>query len=181
MLIRNAVVDDAQSILNIYSHYVKNTAITFEYDVPTLDEFRDRIARTLEKYPYLVAVLDGRIVGYVYAGVFVGRAAYQWSAELSMYIDQNYRRHGIGGQLFRRIEKILSDMGIVNLYSCVAYPEVDDEFLTKNSVDFHRHLGFRLVGHFHKCAYKFDRWYDMVWMEKWIGDHSVTTTPAQIF
>ena len=181
MIIRNAVVDDAQSILEIYSHYVKNTAITFEYDVPTLDEFRDRIARTLEKYPYLVAVLDGRIVGYVYAGVFVGRAAYQWSAELSMYIDQNYRRHGIGGQLFRRIEKILSDMGIVNLYSCVAYPEVDDEFLTKNSVEFHRHLGFRLVGHFHKCAYKFDRWYDMVWMEKWIGDHSVTTTPAQIF
>ena len=181
MIIRNAVVDDAQSILEIYSHYVKNTAITFEYDVPTVEEFRDRIARTLEKYPYLVAELDDRIVGYVYAGVFVGRAAYQWSAELSMYIDQNYRRHGIGGQLFRRIEKILSDMGIVNLYSCVAYPEVDDEFLTKNSVDFHRHLGFRLVGHFHKCAYKFDRWYDMVWMEKWIGDHSVTTTPAQIF
>ena len=169
--IRFADAEDAEAILFIYAPYVERTAITFEYEVPTVEEFRQRIERTLEKYPYLVAELDGRTVGYAYAGAFVGRAAYDWSAALSIYIDQNCRRQGIGGKLYRRMENILRDMGVVNLYSCVAYPLVEDEYLTRNSVEFHHHLGFKTVGHFHQCAYKFDRWYDMVWMEKFIGDH----------
>ena len=97
---RNAVLADAERLLEIYSFYVQRTAISFEYDVPTTDEFRERIRKTTEKYPYLV------------------------------------------------IEKS------------------EDEYLTTNSADFHAHLGFTEVGHFHQCGYKFGRWYDMIWMEK---------------
>ena len=65
----------------------------------------------------------------------------------------------------------MKEMGILNLYACIAYPEEEDEYLTKNSVRFHEHLGFKEAGRFHKCGYKFNRWYDMVWMEKLIGEH----------
>lgn len=169
--IRKASGNDAEELLGIYAPYVKNTAITFEYDVPTLENFRSRIKSTLKKYPYLVAVCDGKIVGYAYAGAFVGRAAYDWSAELSIYVDSKMKRSGIGGKLYRELEDELSKMGIVNLYACVGSPVTEDEYLTRNSIEFHEHLGFKTVGKFSKCGYKFGHWYDMVWMEKIIGEH----------
>jgi len=82
IVIRSVTLHDAAGILNIYAYYVENTAVTFEYEVPTLEVFQARIARTLEKYPYFVAVRGGGIIGYAYAGAFIGRAAYDWSAEL---------------------------------------------------------------------------------------------------
>ncbi len=169
--IRKVVPDDAQELLGIYEYYVLNTAITFEYDVPTVQEFRRRIENTLQKYPYIAAVRDGKIVGYAYAGAFVGRKAYDWSAEMTVYVDHYTRKSGIGGLLYRELERILKNMGILNLYACIGYPQTDDEYLTKNSVQFHEHLGFETVGRFTKCGYKFGRWYDMVWMEKIIGEH----------
>ena len=169
--IRMATVDDAEEIRLIYEPYVRDTAITFEYEVPSVQEFRKRISLTLEKYPYFVAVHQGKIVGYAYAGPFVGRAAYARSAELSVYVSNQMKKAGIGGQLYQELEEALKAMGILNLYACIGYPEVEDEYLTRNSVEFHGHLGFRMVGRFHKCGYKFNRWYDMVWMEKIIGKH----------
>ena len=62
-------------------------------------------------------------------------------------------------------------MGVLNLYACIGYPQAEDEYLTKNSAQFHEHLGFTLAGTFHNCGYKFGRWYDMIWMEKVIGEH----------
>ena len=159
--IRPATEADAEEILNIYAPYVTDTAITFEYDVPTLEEFTGRIRHTLEKYPYLVAVKAGEIIGYVYAGAFYGRAAYDWSAETTIYIKKDCRHSGVGKLLYH----------VINLYACIGYPEVDDEYLTKNSEQFHEHLGYRLIGEFRKCGYKFGRWYHMVWMEKMIGEH----------
>ena len=90
MIIRTATANDAEAILNIYAYYVENTAITFEYDVPTLEEFTQRIENTLKKYPYLVAEKDGEILGYAYAGVFKDRAAYDWSAETTIYLKDRY-------------------------------------------------------------------------------------------
>ena len=80
-IIRAATPDDAEEILKIYAPYVLNTAITFEYEVPSLGEFRGRMEKTLQKYPYLAAVSGGEIAGYAYTGAFVGRTAYDWAAE----------------------------------------------------------------------------------------------------
>ncbi len=169
ILIRNATLDDAAALLKIYSYYVTNTAVSFEYDVPSLEKFQTRMNRTQKNYPYLVAEINGKIVGYAYAGNFIGREAYRFSAELTIYLDKNFRRRGIGGKLYRQLEIILRDMGIKNLYACIGYPEVEDEFLTFNSAHFHEHLGFKICGKFTNCGYKFNRWYSMVWAEKIIG------------
>ena len=83
----------------------------------------------------------------------------------------------MGRKIYEALEKSLHDMGILNLYACISYPEKDDEYLTTNSADFHEHLGFVKVGEFHKCGYKFNRWYDMIWMEKIIGKHSNIQNP----
>lgn len=169
--VRKATVYDAEQILGIYEPYVINTAITFEYDVPSLEEFRDRIENILKKYPYLVAVKNGDIIGYAYADQFHSREAYDHSVELSVYVDNKIKRRHIGSILYNSLEKELKKIGILNLYACIAYSETEDEYLTQDSVRFHEKMGFRLVGRFHKCGYKFDQWYDMVYMEKLIGEH----------
>ena len=94
--IRTVTPDDAPALLQIYSYYVKNTAISFEYDVPTIDEFRRRIEHTLLKYPYIAAEDNGKIIGYAYAGPFKERAAYDWAVETTIYVDKDSRGGGIG-------------------------------------------------------------------------------------
>lgn len=169
--VRNATLEDARRILEIYSYYIERTAITFEYTVPTLEEFAERMREKMQRYPYLVIEEDGMIEGYAYAGAFHPRAAYDWCCELSIYLDKDCERHGFGKNLYMAMEEKLKAMGVLNLYACIAVPDVDDEYLDHNSVLFHQHLGYREVGFFEKCGYKFDRWYNMVWMEKIIGDH----------
>ena len=169
--IRNAKTSDADRLLEIYDYYVRNTAITFEYETPSLEEFTARIEHTMKRYPYLVVEVDGRIEGYAYAGVFKDRAAYDWSAETTIYIAHDSRKSGLGRMLYEALEEKLKAMGIQNMYACIAYLDVEDEYLTKNSAEFHEHMGFSKVGVFHKCGYKFGRWYDMVWMEKHLAPH----------
>ncbi len=176
--VRDATMEDAGRILEIYDYYVKNTAITFEYDTPSLDEFKGRMEKTMQRYPYLVILKDGRIEGYAYAGAFVGRAAYDWSCEMTVYLDHGARKCGMGRKIYEALEHALRDMGILNLYACIGYPQNEDEYLTRNSADFHEHLGFVKVGKFHKCGYKFGRWYDMIWMEKIIGEHGEDQRPV---
>lgn len=213
---RMARPEDAEALLAIYAPYVEETAITFEYEVPAVEEFRARIAHTLATYPYIVAVEDNKIIGYAYVGRLHERAAYDWSVETSIYVDRSARKHGLGRQLYERLESILRAMNIISVNACIAYPGTmnatdrtradlqdgctesgemtatmpdrmhaeyregssdrgagigEDPYLNTNSPDFHAHLGYHLVGHFHACAYKFDRWYDMIWMEKWIAPH----------
>ena len=170
-LIRSASVEDAPRLLEIYGYYVKNTAITFEYDVPGPEEFSSRISNTLQKYPYLVMEEKGSIRGYAYAGPFVGRAAYSHSCEVTIYLDKDAKGKGYGRLLYEALENKLKAMGILNLYARIGSPVEEDEYLTKNSEQFHEHLGFVKVGEFHKCGYKFNRWYNMICMEKIIGVH----------
>lgn len=169
--IRDAKPEDAGRLLEIYAYYVENTAITFEYDTPSLKEFQQRIENTQKCYPYIVIETDGKVCGYAYAGAFIRRAAYDWSCETTIYLDHSIQKHGMGRQLYEALENRLQKMGILNLYACIGYPVVEDEYLTRNSADFHEHLGFVTVGEFHKCGYKFGRWYNMIWMEKIIGKH----------
>lgn len=179
--VRQAAIEDAEHILEIYSYYVTNTAITFEYEVPAITEFQHRMENTMRRYPYLVAEKNGRIEGFAYAGSFKTRAAYDYSCELTVYVDCNIRKCGVGRALYDALEKCLRDMGIINLYACVAYPEHNDEYLTTNSADFHKYMGFEKVGEFHKCGYKFGRWYDMIWMEKIIAEHTDKPEPLRCF
>lgn len=162
---------DAAQLLAVYAPYVEKTAVSFEYEVPKVQEFERRIASVLEKYPYLAAQREEEIVGYAYAGAFHARKAYQWAAETSIYVREDQRRTGVGKALYQALEKILTMQNILNLNACIAFPEEEDEFLTKNSVRFHECQGYRIVGKFHNCGYKFGRWYHMVWMEKIIGEH----------
>lgn len=169
--IRTASEKDAAGLLEIYRPYVEHTAITFEYDVPTIEEFAKRITHTLKQYPYLVAEMDGRMIGYAYVSPFKERAAYDWAVETSIYVQKEAKRQGIGRRLYDRLEQLLQQQGILNVNACIAYPQAEDEYLTKDSVHFHEKLGYEMVGTFHQCGYKFGRWYDMVWMEKMIGKH----------
>ena len=169
--IREASVEDAARLLEIYAYYVEKTAITFEYDVPSLEEFRGRIRHIKERYPYLVIERDGVIEGYAYAGVFKDRAAYDRSCEMTIYLDRGAVGGGLGRKLYEALEEALKAQGMLNLYAGIGYPEEPDEYLDYNSAQFHEHLGYRTVGTFHQCGYKFGRWYSMIWMEKMIGEH----------
>ena len=170
-VIRPAVPEDAARLLEIYAPYVEKTAITFEYDVPTEEEFRGRIERIRARYPYLVIERGGVIMGYAYAGVFKDRAAYDRSCEMTIYLDRGAAGAGLGRKLYEALEEELKAKGILNLYACIGVPEEDDEYLDHNSEQFHEHMGYTKIGTFHQCGFKFGRWYNMIWMEKMIGEH----------
>ena len=165
MNIRIATSDDAKELLNIYKYYVENTAITFEYDVPSIEEFSERIKNTLKKYPYLIAENEDGIYGYAYASAFKSRQAYDWAVETSIYVKNGDSRHGVGTLLYNELEKYLKLQNIINVNACIAYPN-------EKSEDFHKKFGYKTVAHFTKCGYKFGKWHDMIWMEKFIGEHT---------
>ena len=169
--IRIANPSDAQKLLELYAPYVENTAITFEHIVPTVEEFANKINHILTKYPYLVATENEQIVGYAYAGIFRKQAAYNWAVEVTIYVRQDKKQLGIGKNLYKTLETILAAQNVLNLNACIAYLDNDDEYLTKDSVHFHEHVGYKLAGRFRQCGYKFERWYDIIWMEKHIGEH----------
>ena len=112
--IRLAEPEDAGELLAIYAPYVEETAITFEYTVPSLAEFQERIRHTRERYPYLVASSAGKIVGYAYAGPFKGRRAYDWAVETSIYVARGAHRQGVGRRLYEALEQCLKKQGILN-------------------------------------------------------------------
>ena len=218
--LRLATPQDAEALLEIYAPYVKQTAISFEYDVPGAAEFAERIEQTLQRYPYLLAYVSDeaaganderdehfkisasaagagneispvnkasnyasgaakqnganlivsakqggvnlkpdQILGYAYASVFKERAAYDWSAESSVYVSRNAHALGIGRLLYEALQRALKAQNIVDMNACIACG--DDEYLNDASVRFHERMGFRFVGRFERCAYKFGRWYDM--------------------
>lgn len=175
--IKGAKVSDAAKLREIYAPYVEKTAISFEYSVPSLAEFEKRISGTLEKYPYIYAEIDGEIVGYAYASPLKARPAYNFSAETTIYVKEGLQKRGIGRALCNCLERLLAMQNVTNLYACVAYPDEEDEFLTKNSFLFHEHMLYRPIGEFIKCGYKFGNWYNMVWMEKIIANHSPSPEP----
>ena len=176
--IRTVRPEDAPELLAIYAPYVRETAITFEYEVPALEEFSERIRRTLERFPYLAAQSGDRLLGYAYASPFQGRPAYGWSAQSSIYVDRSVRRSGVGRALCTALEQTLTAQNFLNLNACIAMPAQDsDPYLTCGSAAFHTAMGYRPAGWFHQCGYKFGRWYDMIWMEKILGPHPDVPAP----
>lgn len=159
MEIRLAKPSDARSLLDIYAPYVENTAITFEYEVPTIEDFATRIEKTLEKYPYLVAEEGGVVVGYAYASTYYARAAYDWAVELSVYVCQDARGKGVGSKLYDAMEEMLEQMGYIHFLACISLPN-------EASLALHRKRGYQQVAHFPKIGYKFECWHDIVWLQK---------------
>lgn len=166
--IRSATPGDAAAIWSIYRYYVEHTAISFEITMPTQEQIRQRIEKVLCGFPYLVAELNGKVIGYAYAGHFIPREAYYHCAEVSIYISRENHRSGIGRMLYDALIGQLRDKGITQIYACIGVPEIEDEYLTNNSAQFHAHMGFREVGRFCNSGKKFDRFYHMIWMEKLI-------------
>lgn len=166
MIIRPCLPDDAEQLLAIYTPYVTDTAISFELVPPSVEEFCSRIVNTLKKYPYIVAEDNGRIVGYAYVSAFKSRSAYDHCVETSIYVDRDMRCHGVGKALYTELERLMPSIGVKNMNACIAWTPQEDEHLDNGSEAFHERLGYVKVAHFHKCGYKFDRYYDMIWMEK---------------
>lgn len=172
MLIRLAKKEDASALVEIYRPYVENTAVTFEYETPSVLEFEKRMENIQKKYPYLICEIDNEIVGYAYANTFKARAAYDWTVEVTIYLKQDCKGKGIGTKLYQRLEEILKLMGFTNMCACITYTDIEDAYLQNQSMQFHKKYGFTLVGQFHNCGYKFNRWYHMIWMEKMINAHN---------
>lgn len=164
--IRAAKIEDAARLLEIYSYYVKETAITYEYEVPSLDEFKQRISHTLETHPYIVAESDGEIIGYAYADKYHPRAAYSWDAETTIYLDNNFRGNGVGRKLYSYLEEILKAQGFVKAIALITPPMTEADNDVYRSVHFHENMGYKLSGRLTYSGYKFGRWFDTVTMDK---------------
>lgn len=177
--IRTATIEDAEKLLEIYKYYIKETAVTFEYEVPSVEEFQNRIRNVLEHYPYLVAEADGEIIGYSYAGQFHPRAAYAWNAEMTIYLKHGIQRNGVGRQLYTMMENILREQGLLNLISVITKPV--DEYSDFNSVQFHEKMGYILEGELKNSGYKFNRWYTTYYMVKTIGTPQEEMLPIRDF
>lgn len=156
-------VADTEEILEIYKPYVTNTVITFEYDVPSIEEFKSRIEDISSQYPYIVCTYKDKIVGYAYAHKYAERAAYQWDVEASIYLDMNYKSLGIGKILYKKMIDILKLQNVQNVYACVTSAN-------EKSIKFHQKLGFEFIGVFKDTGYKFDKWYDVTWFGMSIND-----------
>ena len=178
MTIEKVTIEDAEKLLEIYTPYVKDTAVSFEIVPPSTEEFRERIKTISAKFPYIKAVENGEILGYAYAGTFRTRAAYNRNVETTIYLRKDARRKGIGRALYTALEDSLRKMGILNLNACITSPRGEDPYLTADSIKFHEKMGYSLVGVFHDSGYKFNRWYDMLWMEKMLGEH--TENPKEV-
>ena len=177
-LIRSAREGDIPAMLAVYAPYVERTAVSFEYAVPSEAEFRERLHRVQAFYPWLVAEHEGRVLGYAYASRFHPRAAYDWCAEASIYLEQGARGQGIGRRLYTALEQALRGQNILTSYACIAWAEQPDEYLGHHSIRFHERMGYRTVGQFPSCGFKFGRWYGMVWMEKRLAPEGTAPVPV---
>ena len=155
--IRTAGTGDAAAMREIYRPYVESTAVSFETEVPTLDEFSRRIAAAVDGWAWLAAELDNRIVGYAYGSAHRPRQAYRYSVEVSAYVDVRHQRKGIARALYRELLALLGARGYHNAYAGITLPN-------EASVGFHQSLGFKPVGVFPEVGRKLDAWHDVAWL-----------------
>ena len=161
-MIRFATKEDLPQILAIYAPYVTNTTASFEYEVPTEEEFTRRFETITAQFPWLVWEEDGQILGYAYGSAPFERAAYRWCAEVSIYLHPGIHGRGIGRQLYARLEEILTRQGYRVSYALIT---------TENtgSVAFHEKLGYTYHSTFENCGYKMGRWLGVIWLQKWLN------------
>ncbi len=158
-MLRVATASDVPAMLELYAPFVLTTTATFEYEVPSLEAFRQRFQSITEQFPWLVWEEAGEILGYAYASPPYTRAAYSWCAEPSIYISPAAQGRGIGKRLYAGLEAILREQGFQVLYAIITGENTA-------SVGFHQRLGYIHRVYFPDCGFKFDRWLGLIWMEK---------------
>ena len=168
--IRSALSSDASSILDIYAPYIANTAVSFETEVPSVEDFTQRIVGNQESCPWLVYESYGLIAGYAYASKHRDRAAYQWSLESSVYVNEGFRQQGIATKLYQTLFQILKYQGCRNLYAGITLPN-------EKSVNFHQKMGFNKIADYKNIGYKFNRWHTVGWYELQLNDYSDAPAP----
>ena len=168
--IRTVQLSDAEAILKVYAPFITDTCISFEYVVPSVEEFAQRIASISAEYPYIVLEEDGEIVGYAYSHRYLERVAYSWDVEVTIYLAPKVQGKGLGVILYDALEKLMALQNIKNLYSCITGDNV-------HSIEMHRAMGYELIGTFPKAGFKHDRWLDVVWMAKAIGEKENAPLP----
>ena len=159
MAVRIAKMEDIPYILAIYAPYVEQTAYTFEYTVPTMEEFTERFQTITEQFPWLVWEEDGRVLGYAYACAPFERAAFSWCAEPAIYLCPEARGRGIGRALYETLEKYLTQQGYVVSYALITTSNT-------GSVAFHEAMGYQKTAFLPDCGYKLSGWHGIIWMEK---------------
>lgn len=158
-LLRLAQADDADQIAGIYAPLVRDTAITFEVSVPSVRDMQQRIVGTSLRYPWLVAERDAAVVGFAYAGEHRRRAAYAWSADVSLYVAPGMRREGMGSGLYTALLRLLRAQGYANAFAGIALPN-------DASVGLHEAMGFTPVGVYRSVGYKHGSWWDVGWWQR---------------
>ena len=170
-MIRAAAMQDVPAILEIYRPYILETAYTFEYEVPSLEAFRQRFLAITAEHPWLVWEEAGEILGYAYGEKAFGRAAFQWDADLAIYLRPECHGRGIGRALYTAVEEILRQQGYLVAYGVVTSSNT-------GSCAFHRAMGYRELAEFPACGWKFDRWYGVTWFEKRLQDGDPAKPPV---
>ncbi len=170
--LRLAQVADAEELLKVYAPFVVSedralSDVSFEYEVPSVAEFAERIKNISAGYPYIVCEQEGEAIGYVYAHPYIQRAAYQWGAEVTIYLAPAGQGWGLGCVMYTLLEDLLRLQGVVTLYSCITASN-------EHSVGMHTAMGYKIIGSFNSTGFKHGHWLDMVWMEKVIAQHPRT-------
>lgn len=170
--LRLARSDDADQIAGIYEPLVRETAVTFEVDVPSVREMRTRITDTAFRLPWLVAEHDDRVHGFAYAGRHRRRAGYAWSADVSIYVADDTRRLGIGRGLYTALLDLLAAQGYANVFAGIALPN-------DASIALHKGFGFALVGVYRSVGFKLGSWWDVSWWQRRLPVVEVTPPPPR--
>jgi L-amino acid N-acyltransferase YncA len=172
--VRVARREDASAALDIYTPHILQTAFTFETEVPSVEEFRLRIEKYLQKYPWLIAEIDGQVAGYVYGSVHREREAYQWTCECSVYIHDDFKGYGIGTELYEALFEILKLQGFRNVYAGITIPNEASEKL-------HRKLGFEKFAEYEKIGCKFGKWHSVGWWRLQLNTYDNSPEPPVPF
>lgn len=158
-MLRLAREADLPEMLEIYTPYIVNSTVSFEYAPPSPEEFRRRFLEFTKQFPWLVWEEDGRLLGYAYASAPFSREAYQWCAEPTIYLREEAHGKGIARKLYAVLEEILFAQGYQVLYSLVCAENIP-------SLRFHEKCGYRVRAEFPRQGFKLGRWLDMIWLEK---------------
>jgi phosphinothricin acetyltransferase len=156
--IRLAHTEDAADILAIYRPFIELTSVSFELNVPSMEEMKNRIRKTYPRYPWLVCTHQEKVIGYAYAGLHRKREAYQWTTEVSVYVHDDYRKKKIGSALYSALLDILKLQGFISILAGITIPN-------PGSISFHKAFGFEFFARYENVGYKFGNWHATEWYQ----------------